>query len=140
MVLAKPLDLGIMDVVAEKTKREMLSEEIEKAKQRYDESEILQVLNWLLTDSTVSQVVDIVTLKLKKEIRKQVRQACEFYLKYKDNPELLSKDYNYLNKKVLSFLKPLNEESLGYGSYWEMEKYNEWLFRLAFKDVLEEGL
>ena len=131
MVEVKPLDLGIMDVVAEKTKREMLSEEIEKAKQRYDESEVLQVLDWLLTDSTVSQVVDIVTLKLKKEIRKQVRQACEFYLKYKDRPKLFLKDFPECKEEIDYYLNGLAVTNVA------IVKYNEWLFRLAFKDVLE---
>ena len=84
-------------------------------------------------------------------IKQRIKSACEFYLKYKDNPELLIKEFpeelkvkekefgaedelnNFLNNiqdKIKSFD--------GFGIEVYKKKYNEWLFKLAFKDVLKE--
>jgi len=73
-------------------------------------------------------------LDLIKEVLKQrIKSACEFYLRYKDKPELLVKEHPEYKKELSSNLLPLEELS-----YWEQLIYNEWLFKLAFKDVLEE--
>jgi len=60
-------------------------------------------------------------LDLIKEVLKQrIKSACEFYLRYKDKLELLEKEHPNLVE------------------YDKNMKYNDWLFKLAFKDVLEE--
>jgi len=102
-----------------------------------------------------------------KEIKQRIKKACEFYLRYKDNPELfvshfkgkgnkkieeeLEKEfrrrYNY-NTKDKELVRQMRESK----TFWmivpsykkridtiELNEYNKWLFKLAFKDVLEEG-
>ena len=59
---------------------------------------------------TIEMELDDLLVKVKQRIN----SACEFYLKYKDNPELLVK------------IKIKN-----------VNAYNEWLFKLAFKEVLK---
>jgi len=59
-----------------------------------------------------------------------IKSACEFYLRYKDKPELLDKEQHKLWVEISN----KNRITLG-----ELKKqYNKWLFKLAFKDVLEE--
>jgi len=78
---------------------------------------------------------------LKKNVIEDIKSACEFYLRYKDNPELLLEEYPEYEEKV----KEIEKEAYQKEFYMEfvknyfLEKYNEWLFKLAFKDVLEEG-
>ena len=57
-----------------------------------------------------------------------VKSACEFYLRYKDNPEDLATEI--LNKELWNILGKLDDGTM------TMEEYNLWLFKLAFKDVL----
>jgi len=64
------------------------------------------------------------------EIKQRLKSACEFYLRYKDKPELLEKE----NHKL--WVKISNENRITTGKV--TDQYNEWLFKLAFKDVLEE--
>jgi len=63
-------------------------------------------------------------IKLIIDLYKQrLKSACEFYLKYKDKPELFDKEQykNYVRQ-----------------IFWSsIDNYNDWLFKLAFKDVLE---
>ena len=71
---------------------------------------------------------------------KLIKSACEFYLKYKDNPELLAEEhpeyFSYIYKfevvgdckNVLVFKDILIDA----------DQYNEWLFKLAFKPVFED--
>ncbi len=62
---------------------------------------------------------------------RDIKSACEFYLRYEGNPKLFIKERpQYKSEqiiqedKVKDFLKRLN-----------LRPYNEWLFKLAFKDV-----
>ena len=64
-----------------------------------------------------------------REIKQRLKSACDFYLRYKDNPELLIKEYNEFSEIV----KRNNWDFLES----KIDEYNEWLFKLAFKDVLE---
>ena len=80
---------------------------------------------------------------------KQLKSACKFYLRYKDNPELLIREHpdkakieiNYETAEdVVNEIEKIIEE---YGQLdaqatirLKLIEYNEWLFRLAFKDVL----
>ena len=97
------------------------------------------------------------------EVKQRIKQACEFYLKYKDNPRLLVEDYPEFEEKIkemewipnLDFERCAKEEFIEKGNCdicplkvrcWEgqiikneyfKENYNEWLFKLAFKEVLK---
>jgi len=80
------------------------------------------------------------------EFKQHIKSACEFYLRYKDHPGLL-KDEAIKNryilqisvKKIEQFLHKISESYSRNGDteYW-FDKYNNWLFKLAFKDVLKE--
>jgi len=67
-------------------------------------------------------------------IEKRIMLACEFYLRYKDNPKLFADEQNgeirvdYNGMNVLLFNK----------FFIPFDKYNDWLFKLAFKDVFEK--
>ena len=64
-----------------------------------------------------------------------VKSACEFYLKYKDKARDLLKDFPKYEKEFDRFVKPFKGKEL---PMWFIgAKYNEWLFKLAFKDVME---
>jgi len=63
-------------------------------------------------------------------VKQRLKSACEFYLRYKDKPELLEKE----NHKL--WVKISNENRITTGKI--TDQYNEWLFKLAFKDVLKE--
>jgi len=70
-----------------------------------------------------------------KKLQQRIKQACEFYLRYKDKPELLLKEQRNLVgiPEGTEFYPP------GLIHLKDKYKYNEWLFRLAFKDVFEGG-
>jgi len=57
------------------------------------------------------------------EVRKHLKSACEFYLRYKDKPHLLIQEHPKYEKQARKFLD-------------DVEKYNDWLFKLAFGGVL----
>ena len=76
-------------------------------------------------------------------MRQQIMSACEFYLKYKDKPKLLGKDYPLFIEKIDEIYKKRIEAEEALGPNYEpsnsfTEEYNEWLFKEAFKCVLEE--
>ena len=84
----------------------------------------------------------ILTGKSREEVRgkllfdyKDIKSACEFWLRYKDNPELLIKEHSEYEKEV-SNIKEFSDKA--FFREKKMRKYNEWLFRLAFKEVLEK--
>jgi len=76
--------------------------------------------------------------KLFHAIVGRIKSACEFYLRYKDNPKLLIEEYPEYEKEIEKFNsdKHLYQEFDKYTAV-SLKEYNEWLFRLAFKDVLE---
>jgi len=64
-------------------------------------------------------------------IKQRLKSACEFYLRYKDNPDLLIKEHPELKCKkfegwIFDFKGGVIEED-----------YFEWLFKLTFKGVME---
>ena len=70
------------------------------------------------------------------EVLEDVKLACEFYLKYFDKPHKLKEDYPEIADEVDEIINETIEmtpEEDGW-SY-----YNKWLFKLAFKDVLDGG-
>ena len=80
-------------------------------------------------------VIDIDKLNeaIINEIKQRIRTACEFYLKYKDKPELLIHDFPEFEAE----LRDKFELRVPHYS-WAYTEYNEWLFKLAFKDVFED--
>jgi len=90
--------------------------------------------------------------EFKDEIKNQIKSACKFYLKYKDDPELLIKDYpeykkemEERNKEFLSVIENLKQSLIpdvvkGLALSLKDKEYNDWLFKLAFKSVLDEEL
>jgi len=70
-----------------------------------------------------------------------VKSACEFYLKYQNKPFILFNHGSHLlNEKQFIELKKIIdkiENSPPDIAFEELyPKYNEWLFKLAFKDVM----
>jgi len=119
MTEAKPLNL-------EKTKSEIKKE----------------VLEWLYKDIKRPDKY-LVSLAIAHAVRKsfeRVKSACEFYLRYKDNPELLIEEHpeyeeelmNQFLFKYRNTLDRLTEIQTFYK--W---KYQEWLFKQVFKEVLK---
>jgi len=76
------------------------------------------------------QIMKLLSL-LTQEIKQRIKSACEFYLKYKDKPKQLIIDYPEYEEEVKRFMKGMFISPIA------IIKYNEWLFRLAFKDVME---
>ncbi|MHC1636028.1 MAG: hypothetical protein ACXQTS_05350 [Candidatus Methanospirareceae archaeon] len=75
-----------------------------------------------------------------KFVKRRIKEACEFYLRYKDKPECLweeKPEYRETLKKMFVFYKENGEPYFSEDDYgWEI--YNDWLFKLAFKEVFEE--
>ncbi len=90
--------------------------------------------------------------EIEKYIKQRIRVACEFYLRYKDDPELLIKEYpeykkeiEERNKEFLSVTENLKQSLIpdvvkGVVLSFKHKEYNDWLFKLAFKSVLDEEL
>ena len=86
---------------------------------------------------------------IRNEIKQHIKSACEFYLRYKDNPELLVKEHHeYENVKISTtigtlknFIKIRKMDTGGEidETLLEERDYNEWLFKLTFKDVLNHN-
>ena len=69
-----------------------------------------------------------------------LKSACEFYLKYKNNPIGLWNEYPQYRCKRLDYivdaLHKNFEAPMSFKSRY-FEEYNAWLFKLAFKDIFE---
>jgi len=96
--------------------------------------------------------IDEEFIKLTVSIFKnRIKKTCEFYLRYKDNPELFLKEHPEFEDKLATFCKAYKNgrcegehrtfckpsKCLFFFELVDIEKYNSWLFKLAFKDVLE---
>ena len=75
---------------------------------------------------------------------KKLNSACEFYLRYKDNPKLLYserldlwQDFGLETRLDIAWLKAKSKGKDIDQKKW-LKKYNDWLFKLAFKEVLEK--
>ena len=92
-----------------------------------------------------------------EKIKQRIKSACEFYLKYKDKPELLLKEYPEYSEKEIPILDSFDEpedkvtfeeyirillklDINDFGEYCRQVEngYNDWLFKLTFKDVFEK--
>lgn len=66
--------------------------------------------------------------ELVKTLKQRIKSACDFYLRYKDNPELLIQEYpEYKEELDSKFLYFKQNNKITPSMY-----YNEWLFKLAF--------
>ena len=107
MTELKPLDLDEFRIWMEKKQEEM-----------YEKNGVIDI------DELNEAIIN--------EIKECIRTACKFYLKYEDKPELLIHDF----PKFEAELREKFELRVPHYS-WAYIEYNEWLFRLVFKDVLE---
>ena len=73
--------------------------------------------------------------EIEKYIKQRIKSACEFYLRYKDKPALFSDEQFTIDWKYDRLTGTYIVE-LG-NRYTE---YNYWLFKLAFKNILDEEL
>jgi len=123
-----------------------------------------KITKWVKSDLVVKEGdVDRAIKMTLSRIKQRIKSACEFYLRYKDNPELLIKEHPEYKEEIESFrLIPnpyfeecsTNEhlkegdcrncpdfvrENCFKGEMIEnlafKENYNEWLFKLTFKEV-----
>ena len=78
--------------------------------------------------------------RMMQKIKQLIKSACKFYLKYKDKPRLLIKEIPKIKKLEYDGIK-IEDMFLNnnWGTIVWNNLYNEWLFKLAFKDALEEG-
>jgi len=112
---SKPLDLDVLKAVLEEIYRKKLEAGIsQKAYDRY--YEIIKI--------TIN------------EIKQRIKEACMFYLRYKDNPKLLFKEKKLKQLFIKEEkLQPFMAQMI---KYRYLKQYNEWLFKLAFMSVFEE--
>jgi len=89
------------------------------------EKELLKI--WDIWNKTNEEFIELAVFKFKHCIK----QACKFYLRYKDNPGLLAKEHPKLKEEIGNIFP------LDYNKKTFEEAYNEWLFKLAFKGVFE---
>ena len=87
----------------------------------------------VVKEGNIDRAIDLTVNKLKQ----QIKEACEFYLRYKDNPSLLWKENPKYRKKLKKFGITEKWVSEDCDELYDWEDYNEWLFKLAFKGVLE---
>ena len=89
--------------------------------------------------------VNSIKFQIKLILEQRIKSACEFFLRYKDNPELLIKlcpeirEIEYAGNKIGDLL------DYSYGAWtivWDdLNEYNEWLFKLAFADMFgDDGI
>ena len=134
----KPLDLRDMKKkIIEKTfEVEGVIEWRIQPKGEWDENVIKEIVRRdVKIFSHVDYAVELRDVEeLLEEIKHRIRKACEFYLRYKDKPELLIKEHPEYSSDVVRIcgFKP-NSQELN-----PNEKYNEWLFKLAFRGVLDD--
>ena len=85
-----------------------------------------------IVSSLIEEIID--------EIKQRIKSACEFYLRYKDNPTMFVKEFPEFEKEVkeIGFVwSPLTKKDfLIEGMPDAIKYYNEWLFKIAFRDVL----
>ena len=77
--------------------------------------------------------------EFKEETKEHIRSVCEFYLRYIYDPWLLWEErHEFRCEKLREFMKDIveNEDTAIEDS--AMCEYNKWLFKEAFKSILEE--
>ena len=107
----------------------------------FDLKVIYEIVEKTITTYKVPKEVIRVDYKKAREILKQrIKQACEFYLRYKDNMNLLLKEQDK-NGELIRQIKELDSKQTWENYHdWTIRMislYNEWLFKLAFKGVFK---
>ena len=72
------------------------------------------------------------------EIKQRIKSACEFYLRYRNLPSLLiseNPEYEHSLREMMETRK--EREKNGDENLDFYDEYNDWLFKLAFKDVFK---
>jgi len=151
----KPLDLKDFEIIGvkipEKAWRVLVSGE------KFNEERFRKYWKTTSDDENIyrnviiTQMIEICKESIRltsKEIKQRIREACEFYLRYKNNPKSLIKEHPKYKEEMIKEnsvttcvsdgilfgeLKLLEEEK----EIIILRKYNEWLFKLAFRGVLE---
>lgn len=100
------------------------------------------ILRALMNDEkevdTTEEALDIIgdfINGLKDDLKQRIKSACEFYLRYKDKPDLFGTEHPEYFEEMLGYAILTNK-----GNFKPTKKYNEWLFKLAFKDVYTQPL
>ena len=124
----KPLDLSPKDLhkwyleVTKKLKPESYNKKAQKSFEKLSEEQ--KFIDKFICD----------------RIKFRIKSACEFFLRYKDRPSLLWKKRPEYRKEMEK--KDIMDESWikldEPDEIYDWSEYNEWLFKLAFKSVLEE--
>jgi len=95
-----------------------------------------------IIEEAIKEILNNAIDTFKQEIKQRIKSACEFYLEYKDDPNKLIKDFPYLkNQSIDGFPEDTVEEVAkikGYDIDVYLMQYNEWLFKFAFKEILED--
>jgi len=126
----KPLDL-------EEFEKEIYSKIRNYIKENYEPKEFSDEWIEIFEDfETLDSELEIIKFII-KEIKQEIKKRCEFYLRYKDNPSLLWKENPKYRKKLKKFGITEKWVSEDCDELYDWEDYNEWLFKLAFKSVLE---
>ncbi|MCD6434531.1 MAG: hypothetical protein J7L14_02885 [Candidatus Diapherotrites archaeon] len=125
----KPKPLNFEDTISRlKDEIQQIEEElyeIKKDEKLFRREDIINLYKYkLLWRKTEVQTM----ITLIKNVKQRIKSACEFYLRYKDKPELLFEE----KRKYRATLAHL------FGDDKNTSRYNKWLFELIFKDVLEE--
>ena len=84
--------------------------------------------------------IDIETWKkLKNDLKQRLKSACEFWLRYRDNPILLWKEKPKF-RKLIKKESWCDVDGPDLHSDEDMQDYNLWLFKLAFnfKEEIEK--
>ena len=77
--------------------------------------------------------------KWARKVAQRIKSACKFYLRYRDNPELLLRNYwNDMTKEERNMANGFRSKLIEFDDNVKMkliikQSYNEWLFKLAFQ-------
>jgi len=82
-------------------------------------------------EKRIEQVIKGAIKLTKEEIKQRIKSACDFYLRYKDNPDLFGAEHPEYFEEMLGYAILTNRSR-----FKPTKKYNTWLFKLAFKDVI----
>ena len=99
-----------------------------------------KIKSWVKQDLLVKQgdinrTIDLTINKTKQYLK----SACMFWLKYKDNPVLLCREKPEYKKEFEPFATAFKSSSFSSQKLkWILGRYNDWLFKLVFKSVLED--
>jgi len=146
VVKPEPLDL---DELKKKIYVKIKKRIKERCESEVFADEWVEIFNNFDTIDNEYEVVDLIV----QEIFQHIRSACKFYLKYKDKPELLVKerpdkamieiDYDTAEdivKEIHRIVERYGKVEAQATIRLKIIEYNEWLFKLSFKDVLENEI